>query len=182
VKATLEQIGKKSVRADSLDAVMQDAVLREKLRSTYLKRTGWEPWPEKLFSWVVQAALDSKRSAITLASADGRADWNEIEVQAKSEMSHAIPDTWAALKEELENGDADLEALADYFGAKDDCYCGEPIYQFEALIYGITKHYRLKKFDEAAELITRALTRADMEDAEGYKLCTYCAYVMNKDD
>lgn len=184
VESTLEQIGKQSVRADALDAYMQDAVLRERLEAAYIEHTKWDPWPELIFGWVVQATLGGKRSAIALAHKDGKEDWNEIEVQAKSEMSHAVPETWADLKEELENGHADLETLTDYFGAKEFCYCGEPIYQFETLIDGIIHHYRLKgeKVDEASELIQKALSETDMEDADGYSLCSYCTYVMNKDD
>jgi ppGpp synthetase/RelA/SpoT-type nucleotidyltranferase len=183
VESTLEQIGKRSIRADALDAHMQDAGLLEKLKAGYREHTKWDPWPEKMFGWVVQATLGGRRSAIALAHREGKEDWNEIEIQAKSDMSVAVPETWAALEEDLENGDADLETLADYFGAKDSCVCGEPIYQFETLIFGVTRHYRLKsaKVDEAAELINKALIHSDLEDADGYSLCSYCQYVMNKD-
>lgn len=184
VESTIEEVGKRSIRADALDALVQNAGLRATLEEAYTDHTKWGPWPEKTFGWVVQAALGGTRSAVALAHREGKEDWSEIETQAKSEMSHAVPETWAALKEELENRDADLETLMDYFGAKESCVCGEPIYQFETLIGGITDHYRLKgeKADEASELINKALIQSDFEDADGYSLCSYCQYVMNKDD
>ncbi|MBZ5668067.1 MAG: hypothetical protein LAO30_26235 [Acidobacteriia bacterium] len=184
VESTLERIGKRRLRADGLDARMQDAVLREQLKASYEEHTKWAAWPEKIFGWVVQAMLGSKRSAIALAHREGKEDWSEIEAQARSEMSHSVPETWPDLKAHIENGTADLETLMDYFGAKESCYCGEPIYQFENAIVGIEDHYRLKgdDVDEASELIQKALIEADFEDADGYSLCSYCQYVMNKDD
>jgi ppGpp synthetase/RelA/SpoT-type nucleotidyltranferase len=183
VESTIQQIGKRSIRADALDALMQNATLHEELKTAYEEHTKWAPWPELMFGWVLQAQLGGKKSAIALAHKDGKEDWDEIEVQARSEMSHVVPETWDALEEELENGDADLYTLMDYFGAKESCVCGEPVYQFETLICAIENHYTLKgeKVDQASELIQKALSRGEFEDADGYGLCSYCQYVMNKD-
>ena len=154
-----------------------------KLEDAYLEHTKWNPWPEKIFGWVVQAAIGGTKFAITLARREGKQDWDEIDAQYKSEMSASVPATWADLRSQLDDGEADLETLMEYFDAKESCVCAEDLYQFETLILGAISHYDLvgDSADEASELITEALNDSDIEDADGHSVCSYCQHVMDKD-
>ncbi len=109
VESTLSQLGKQTIRADALDAIIQDGAFREKVEEAYLEHAKWEPWPERIFEWAVQASLSGTKSGVALARKEGKRDWNEIETQAKSEMSYAVPETWTDLKEALEGGSAELD-------------------------------------------------------------------------
>ncbi len=62
--------------------------------------------------------------------------------------------------------------------------CGSEIFQFESLIQSVIDHYDLKddEAEQASDLLYESLARTDMDDAEGGSLCSYCSYIMNKDD
>jgi putative GTP pyrophosphokinase len=183
VESAAEQIGERTIRADALDALLQDRDFRGRVTNAYLEHTKWEPWPERIFQWAVQAAVSGSKSAVVLARREGKRDWGEVDRQYKSEISYAVPETWAELKGELEAGAAELETIADYFDAKGSCSCcGGEIFHFESLTESIVTHYGLRSHEgeQASEVVSQALGRTDMDDAEGGSLCSHCWYVMNK--
>lgn len=184
VEATLQQIGDKKVRADTLDALLQDKLFREKLDAAYNEQTKWSPYPTNTFECAVHAALNGTASAIALARKQGKADWAEIDAQYKSEISYAVPESWAELKRRLENGQAEIGTIAEYFDATDTCACTAEIVEFDSLVSSVIDHYGLtdKEASEASDLLIRAMDRAGLDDSEGTGLCSYCHHVLNKDD
>jgi ppGpp synthetase/RelA/SpoT-type nucleotidyltranferase len=184
VEATLQKTGEKKVRADALDALLQDKTFREKLDAAYLEQTKWSPYPARIFECAVHAALNGTASGIALARKQGKADWAEIDAQFKSEISYAVPETWAELKRRLENRQAEIGTIAEYFDATDTCACTAEIVEFDSLVSSVIEHYGLedKEASEASDLLIAAMDRAGMDDSEGTGLCSYCYHVLNKDD
>jgi ppGpp synthetase/RelA/SpoT-type nucleotidyltranferase len=184
VEATLQLIGDKKIRADALDALLQDEAFLGKIDAAYLERTNWAPYPQRVFECAAQAVLDGTASGIALARRKGKADWLEIDAQYKSDLSAAVPETWPELKEQLENHEADIDTLARYFDGVKSCICSTEIVDFDSVVSSIQLHYGLDgdEASDAADLITAALDRAGMDDADGGGLCSYCYHTLHKDD
>jgi ppGpp synthetase/RelA/SpoT-type nucleotidyltranferase len=185
IETAVDEIGKRNIRADALDATLNDHKLIEQLSLAYEEKTNWSIYPEVLFDLAIRALISGKRSAITIARKRGKQDWEEVDSVYKGELASSVPDTWSELREELEKDDADLYSLAKYFDAADKCArCGQEIFQFDSLAQEIVDFYRLKdkKADEACDLVQRTLQATDMDDADGGSLCGYCSYVLEKDD
>jgi len=184
VEATLKRIGDKKIRADALDVLLQDKVFLEKLHEAYLEHTKWSPYPALVFECAIHATLNGTASAVALARKRGKADWAEIDAQFKSEISYAVPDAWAELKRQLEDREAAIGTIAEYFDAVDTCACGVEIVEFDSLVSSVIEHYGLDDMEasEASELLIAAMDRAGLDDSEGTGLCSYCYHVLNKDD
>jgi len=184
-ESAMAQIGKKQLRADAVDAMLNDQDFRAKTKAAYEENARWQPYPDAILSWAIQALLSGQKSAVALARRQGKNDWEEVDAQYKAELSSAVPETWSDLEEEINEGDADFHALAKYFEAVDSCArCGAEIIHFDSLVESITSYYQLSEDDEgnASDLINEALNATDMEDAEGSCLCNYCSYMTSKDD
>ena len=184
VEAALEQIGDKKIRADALDALLQDRDFLEKVDAAYQERTKWGPYPSRIFECAVQAVLNGPASGVALARKKGKADWEEIDAQYKSQLSHAVPDTWPELKEQFNNHEADIDTLARYFDGVKSCVCSSEIVDFDSVVSSIQEHYGLDDEDasDAEDSIVEALNRAGMDDSEGGGLCSYCYHTLHKDD
>jgi ppGpp synthetase/RelA/SpoT-type nucleotidyltranferase len=184
VEAALAQIGNQKIRADALDALLQDTTFIEKLGAAYLEHTKWKPYPSRIFEFAIHGVLNGTASAIALARKRGKADWAEVDAQYKSELSYAVPDSWAELKEQLENGEAEIGTLAHYFDGVKSCVCGEEIVEFDDVVDAIQIHYGLDGEDASAatDLLISALDSAGLDDADGGGLCSYCHHVLNKND
>lgn len=184
VESALQEYADSPIRADALDVLLQDQTFIDRVREAYSSQTKWGPYPESIFRWAVRAAARGKKSAIGLAARDARQDWAEVDAQYKSELSHAVPETWEELKDQLEGRDADLDSLIRYFDAIKTCFCGEEMVDFDSFADSIVTHYRLGEQSgaEAYEIVRDALVHAEYEEYEGRGVCTYHDYIFHKDD
>jgi ppGpp synthetase/RelA/SpoT-type nucleotidyltranferase len=184
VETALGQVGDKKIRADALDALLRNKAFLGKLEAAYLEHTKWALYPALLMECAIYAALNGTASAIAFARRQGKADWAEIDAQYKSELSSAVPETWAELKEELGHGNADIGTIAAYFDAVETCVCGTEIADFDSVVSSIQLHYGLDGDDtsEASKLVIRALDDSGMDDSDGTDFCSYCNHVLNDDD
>jgi len=184
VEIALRQVGEKKIRADALDALLRDKTFLGKLDAAYLEHTKWSPYPAMIMECAIHAALNGTASAIAFAKRQGKADWAEIDAQYKSELSHAVPETWSDLKEQLEDRSADIDTIAAYFDAVKTCGCGTEMAEFDDVVSSVQLHYGLEGDDasEASKLVIAALNDSGLEDSDGSGLCSYCNHVFNDDD
>lgn len=64
------------------------------MEAAYLEHAKWQPYPERIFEWAVQAVLNDTRSATALARREDRQDWAEIDAQCTraSEPPSTVPE------------------------------------------------------------------------------------------
>jgi len=184
VEWMLKKIADACVRADALDALLQDRQFLAEGEKEYQIAARWPADDSRKLEWAIEALLRGRDKALELARAHGQRDWDEIVAQSDSEMRATLPSAWNEFKEQLEYGSIDLHELAQHFDVASECICGEELIEFDDFIDAIQEHYSLRG-DEAEtsyDFLLTTLNDSGFEDADGSRLCSRCTHKLNKDD
>ena len=190
VRSTLEELANAPIRTDGLAAILDDRSFLDRLASSYREanRLDFAADPVLLFRWAVHAAVHGREAAIRAAKSSGRAEWRDTDRIYRREALSGLPTDAdgfvSAIRRAEDDGDPcfDIEMWAGALGALDKCSCGAKLVDESALADTLIKRYRLRgtKGERAREKIIAAVVRSGVETGSG--LCSYCSYVMNKDD
>lgn len=99
VEWMLNKITDASVRADALDALLQDGKFLTACDFEYQKAARWPADESRKLEWAIEALLQSKSKAIDMARLHGQRDREDIVAQSNSEIRAAIPGSWADFEE-----------------------------------------------------------------------------------
>ena len=191
LRLVAEDLAPAHVRADGLDALLRDQNLRGKVESAYHEHARWDPDSAKLFRWMVRAAVEGPDAAVETAREDGREEWLEIVAIAQREVGADLPESWEGLVGEMtphskhDDPEAYVLHLAHSFDSVSTCGCGTTIVQAD-LLKNLVEHYGLagqvaeKAFDEIEQTIIS--TGVETGSLDSSEVCTYCGYVLGKDE
>jgi len=184
VEWMLKKISDASVRADALDALLQDGAFLTACEAEYQKAARWPADASRKIEWAIEALLQSKSKAIDMARLHGQRDWEDVVVQSDSEIRAAIPGSWANFEEQLEDQSIDIREIARYFEVASECICGEELIEFDDFINAVQEHYGLRgdEAHESYDLLLTALNDSGVEDSDGLRFCSRCNHKMDKDD
>lgn len=190
VRSTLEELANTPIRTDGLAGILDDGSFLERLSNSYrdANRLDFDADPVLLFRWAVHAALHGREAATRAARSSGRAEWKYTDRIYRSEALSGLPrtadDFVRYVRQAEDDGDSafDVEMWAGALGGIDKCACGTSLVDEQALAGALIKRYKLRgaKAERARESITRAIARSGVEI--GYGQCSYCSYLMSKDD
>jgi hypothetical protein len=193
IQLVLREHGSSPVRADAIDAALQDKSLLARLAAAYKKHFDWNPDPTRLFRWAVEAAIRGIDAAKRLAEKEGKEDWAEVDAIARSELLSDLPSTSEAALESIQYPDKDEDIghdilrWADALDALNECYiCGTDIVDAEALADALVRRYKLRgqKAEDAREELEQAIRNSGVE-VGGWRsssICAYHDYQLSKDD
>ena len=190
VRSTIEELADTPIRTDGLAAILDDGTFLDRLASSYREanRLDFDADPVLLFRWAVHAAVHGREAAIRAAKSSGRAEWRYTDRIYRSEALSSLPpdaDGFVrAVRQAEDDGDSgsDIEMWAGALGGLNKCACGTTLVDDDAFADAMIKHYRLRgaKAERVRERIISAVMRSGVETGTG--LCSYCSYVMSKDD
>jgi len=184
VEWMLKKIEDAKVRADALDAVLQDQRFFKECQSEYQRAARWPADSSRQLEWAIEYLLKGRDKALSLAKVHGQRDWDEVDAEYQREMRSQIPDSWEKFEREMSAGDLDFLELARYFEVVRSCICGEKMIEFDEFIDAVFDYYSLgeKERDQAYDDFLEVLNASGIEDAEGSSLCGYHHHMMEKDD
>jgi hypothetical protein len=151
-------------------------------------RLDFDADPVLLFHWAVHAAVHGREAAIRAAKLSGRAEWAYTDRIYRSEALSGLPSDADAFVRYLGQAQddgvpgSDIERWAGALGGLDKCSCGTPLVDQYVFAEALIKNYGLRgtKAERVRERIISAVIRSGVETGSG--ICSYCSYVMNKDD
>ena len=184
VEWMLKRISDAKVRADVLDAKLQDRDFLKSCQKEYERTTRWPPDPSRQFEWAIEFLLGGKEKALAKAREHGQADWDDIDAQCRSDMCATIPNGWDEFEVEAEDGTLDVLEVGRYFDVVRECMCGEEMIEFEDFVEAVTDHYGLRgdEAHTAYNSMLDILNASGIKDADGSSLCNYHTHLVNKDD
>lgn len=107
-------------------------------------------------------------------------DYKEMQAVAHREILAEMPDTYQEFLQELEKGEVSTSVLSE-LGALGECIiCGAEILDDYALAEAVAEHYECDVDD--ADILSASSYPEFQEDTQHHGLCSYCGYVMSKDD
>jgi putative GTP pyrophosphokinase len=192
VQSIIREFGAYDLRTDGLETALQDEKFVNQLTSAYAEEADWQADATQIFRWTVLSLVVGSQAAVRRARSDGRADWREVAATARREALASIPgveDVLVALEQPDKDEDpqSDLEDWAGALDATSRCaFCGTTIVRPDEFADSAVRYYRLRgrKAEEIRERLRHAAQSVGTETGswDNSSICSYCSYVLNKDD
>jgi ppGpp synthetase/RelA/SpoT-type nucleotidyltranferase len=192
VQGVTREFGAYDLRTDGLETVLHDEKFVNQLCSAYAEEADWQADETQIFRWTVLSLLVGPDAAIRRARSDGRADWREVSRIARREALASIPgveDLLVALEtpQKDEDPEWDLKSWAGALDATSQCaYCGTTIVHPDEFADSAVQYYKLRgrRAEETRERLRDAAQSVATETGSwgSSSICSYCSYVLNKDD